>query len=409
MSFFRSTTVPQGSVARQGKDSESSIYLDHQATTPLDSRVLDRMLPYLTDQYANAASHHAAGRAAAAAVDEAREQVAGLVGGRASGVVFTSGATEANNLAIRGLAEAADTRLGVVTVATEHPSVLEPVAALAAKGAPVLVLLVGPDGEVDLEQLTAALDEQTLVVSVMAANNEIGTLHPLPQIVDIAHRAGALVHCDATQLIGKLPLDVGAIGIDLASMSAHKLYGPKGVGALVLTRDAARRLSPQLLGGGHERGHRSGTLNVPGCVGFGEAAAIAADAMQEEAPRLTLLAKRLLSGIEVVGDVTLNGPATDRLPGNLNVSIKGTAGDDLMLRMPSLAVSTGSACSSASPRPSHVLLAIGRTHEEAASALRFGVGRFTTEEEIDRAVGTIVDTIKTVRTESRGALTGRPA
>lgn len=405
MSFPRSATLEAAVAPWEG----CAIYLDHQATTPVDPRVLERMLPFFTDAFANAASHHAAGRTASAAVDEAREQIAALVRGRPSGVVFTSGATEANNLALHGLAEDSSDRRGIVTVATEHPSVLEPVAALGAKGHKVTVLPVGPDGELNLDLLAESVDDETLVVSVMAANNEIGTLHPLAQVADVAHRVGALFHCDATQIVGKLPFDMTTVGVDLVSMSAHKLYGPKGSGVLLTTREVARRLSAQVLGGGHERGHRSGTLNVPGCVGFGAAASIAAAEMTQEAPRLERLALKLLARVTSVGDVMINGPTAPRLPGNLNVCVAGTIGDDLILRMPKVAVSTGSACSAASPRPSHVLLAIGRSYDEAVSALRLSVGRFTTEDDVDRAADVIVETVRRARSDSNpvAALEGR--
>jgi len=375
------------------------IYLDHQATTPIDPVVLEEMMPYLTDTFANAASHHGPGRQAAAAVERAREQIAALVDGRVAGVVFTSGATEANNLALRGLAESGGDRPRIVTVATEHPSVLETATSLASRGVPVEVLPVGSTGELDLDVLARTVDDETLVVSIMAANNEIGTLHPMSEIVEVVHRVGALVHCDATQLVGKIPLSIDQADIDLLSMSAHKLYGPKGVGALYLSREAARRVAPQMVGGGHERGHRSGTLNVAGSVGFGAAAATAAERMPDESPRLAELSQRLFSQIAAVGGISLNGPADERLPGNLNVCIEGTTGEDVMLRMPRVAASTGSACSSASPRPSHVLLAIGRSYGEAASAVRFGVGRFTSEDDVDIAAGAVVEAIAAARSD----------
>jgi cysteine desulfurase len=359
------------------------------------------MSPYFTSLFANAASSHGLGRQAALAVDNARAQVAALVGGRPAGVVFTSGATEANNLVLRGLSGGSSPRRKIVTVATEHPSVLEPAAWLTKQGWEVTVLPVGDEGDLDLDRLASDVDSGTLLVSAMAANNEIGTLHPLADIAAIAHDRGALFHSDATQLAGKLPICADAIGLDLVSMSAHKLYGPKGVGALYLSREAARQLSPQILGGGHERGLRSGTLNVPGCVGFGTAAEIASDAMPAEAERLLSMAARLHALLLPIGGVTLNGPGAPRLPGNLNVCIEGTRGDDLILRMPDLAVATGSACSSASPNASHVLLAIGRSYEEAESALRLGCGRFTTDSDLGRAASLISRVVEEARSSER--------
>lgn len=389
-----------GVLAAQG------IYLDYQATTPLDPRVLEAMSPYFNSLFANAASSHGPGRQAALAVDKARAQVAALVGGRPAGVVFTSGATEANNLVLRGLGDGSSQRRKIVTVATEHPSVLEPAEWLRCQGWEVTVLPVGTDGDLDLDRLASEIDAETLLVSVMAANNEIGTLHPLAEIADIAHDHGALFHSDATQLVGKLPISADDIGLDLVSMSAHKLYGPKGVGALYLSREAARQLSPQILGGGHEHGLRSGTLNVPGCVGFGTAAEIARDAMPGEAERLASMATRFHELLLPIGGVTLNGPSTPRLPGNLNVCIEGTTGDDLILRMPEVAVATGSACSSASPHPSHVLLAIGRNYEQAESALRFGCGRFTTDFDLDRAASLISEVVEEARSSEQYATGG---
>ncbi len=387
--------------------SEPDIYLDHQATTPLDPQVLEAMLPYMTESFANAASHHRPGRAATLATDQARSQLAALIGGRPSGVVFTSGATEANNLVLRGLAEGDSQRRKIVTVGTEHLSILEPAEWLASRGWEVTVLPVGPQGELDLDRLADAVDRTTLLVSVMAANNEIGTLAPLVEIAAIAKDRGALFHSDATQLLGKIPLLADEIGLDLVSLSAHKMHGPKGIGALYLSRAGAPLLSPQILGGGHERGHRSGTLNVPGCVGFGTAADIACERMGEEAGRLRSLAAALYAELQPLGGIMLNGPAERRLPGNLNVCIDGTSGEDLMLRMPTIAVSTGSACSSASPRPSHVLLAIGRSYEQAESALRFGAGRFTTADDIGRAAATVKSAVESARLDEAVCVTAQ--
>lgn len=397
MSFAAEVDLPASEVALLGAP---PLYLDHQATTPLDPQVLEAMLPYLTGSFANPASTHYLGRTVAAATDAARSMVASLIGGRPSGVVFTSGATEANNLVFRGLVEGAPSRRKVVTVATEHPSVLEPAAWLESQGFEVVVLPVGREGELDLVRFSRAVDPSTLLVSVMAANNEIGALTPLAQLAEIAHGQGALIHTDATQAAGKLPIFADDWGLDFVSMSAHKLYGPKGVGALYLSRDGSSRLCPQILGGGHERGYRSGTLNVPGCVGFGVAAGLALSQMPTEANRLRTLAARLYDALQPIGGISLNGPPVpDRLPGNLNVCIEGTSGEDLMMRMPRVAVSTGSACSSASPHPSHVLLAIGCSYDQAESALRFGCGRFTTSEEVDLAATVLSHVVAEARSD----------
>lgn len=383
--------------AAGGTGRPAILYLDHQATTPLDPRVLDVMLPWFTEKYGNAASYHSAGREAAAAAETARHEVAQLIGGAASRLVFTSGATEANNAVFLGLALAGSVRRRVVSVVTEHPSVLEPLDRLRTLGWDVQLVGVDSDGVVDVEEVAEVVDAQTALVSIMAANNEVGALAPLAELAEVAHGVGSLFHTDATQLVGKLPISVDDTGIDLLSLSAHKFYGPKGVGALYVGRAARGRIAPLLLGGGHEVALRSGTINVPGCVGMGCAAAIAAKEQLADAERLGAMAARLLGQLNKVGGVRLNGPATGRLPGNLNVCIDGVEGEDVLLRAPTVAASTGSACSSASPRPSHVLLAMGRTHEEAGSAVRFGVGRFSTEADVDAAAAAVVEAVRAAR------------
>jgi cysteine desulfurase len=366
------------------------IYLDHHSTTPCDPRVVEAMMPYFTTHFGNAASRtHAFGRAAAEAVERARGQIADLIHAHPSEIVFTSGATESNNLAIKGVLDFYKTKGNhLVTVATEHPSVLDACRALEKEGrARVTVLPVKPDGLLDLDVLRAALTPETVLVSVMAANNEIGVLQPVAEIGRLCHERGVLFHTDAAQALGRIPLDVGEMAVDLMSMSAHKVYGPKGVGALhVRKRNPRVRLTAQIDGGGHENGMRSGTLPVPLIVGFGEACAIAGREMAEEANRLLALRERLRRRIfEAFDHVRLNGSLERRLPGNLNVSFEYVEGESLILGMADVAVSSGSACASAKLEPSHVLHALGLSEPLARSSVRFGIGRFNTEEDIDRA------------------------
>lgn len=380
------------------------IYLDYQATTPVDPRVLDRMLPYFSERFANPASvQHRAGQQAADAVAVAREQIAGLIGADRREIVFCSGATEANNLALKGAAARSCDRRRLVTIATEHPAVLDPLRALADRGFEVCVLGVDHDGQPDLEELAAAVDERTLLVTVAAANNEIGTIAPLRQIADIAHTSGALLHTDAAQAAGRIDLDVERDGIDLLSLSAHKHYGPKGVGALYIRREHQRHLAPLLDGGGHEKGLRSGTPNTPGIVGLGAAAELAATQRAEDAARLTELADRFHRDLtERVGDIELNGPpASDRLSGNLNLRISGVDAEALIANCPELCFSAGSACSAATPTPSHVLIAIGLDDEQADQSARFGFGRPTTAADVDHAIDMLAEAI--VRIRSRAA------
>lgn len=381
------------------------IYLDYHATTPVDRRVLDAMLPFFTERFGNAASRqHRFGWEANDAVERARKQVAALVGAGGKEIVFTSGATEANNLAIKGAAEANRAKGDhIVTISTEHKAVLDPCKRLEDRGWQLTVLPVNRDGLIDLQQVERAVSEQTVLVSVMAANNEIGVLQPVREIAEIAHAKGALVHTDAVQAVGRIPVNVEALDVDLLSMTAHKMYGPKGVGALFV-RKGNPRLFPQVDGGGHERGMRSGTLNVPGIVGFGVAAEIARLEMASESKRLVTLRDRLLERLRTLLDgVTLNGSMDARLPGNLNVSFPRIDGEALLVSLEGVAVSSGAACTAA--EPSHVLLALGLPKDRALASLRFGLGRWTTEAEIDEAarlVGTAVRQLQGVTMEATG-------
>jgi cysteine desulfurase len=381
------------------------VYLDYAATTPVDPRVLESMLPFFSERFGNPASrHHGYGGEAAEAVERARAEVAALLGADPREIVFTSGATEANNLAILGTAAArayAGRREGVVTVATEHRSVLDPVEALAAAGRPVTVVGVEADGLVDLERLAAAITERTLLVSVMHANNEIGVLQPIAEIGALCKARGALLHTDATQSFGKEPIDVEAMGIDLLSASAHKIYGPKGVGVLYMRRRNPHvRVEPRQHGGGHERGARSGTLNVPGIVGMGAAAAISAREMAAEGERLRTLRDRLESVIGSEG-ATVNGRRERRLAALTNLSFEGLDGEELMRRTPEVAVSSASACTSAALQPSYVLAALGLAEESVRGSVRFSLGRPTTSEQIDVAAAAVVQTVRRLRQTAR--------
>ncbi len=370
------------------------VYLDHQATTPLDPRVLQAMFPWLTEEFGNAASlQHAFGWTAESAVNAAREEIAEALGAQPREIVFTSGATEANNLAILGFARASLRRGGhVVTSAVEHRAVLDPCRALEAEGFEVTFLPPDPEGRVSPESVEAALTERTILVSVMAANNEVGTLNPIGQIAALCAERGLAFHTDAAQAFGKVPLEVGG-GVALASLSAHKLYGPKGIGALYVRSRPRVPLAPILHGGGHERGLRSGTLNVPGIVGFAAAVRIARREREAEAERLGRLRDRLEAAIRSCLDgVTSNGPppGPERLSGNLSL-VAGLRG---------VAVSSGSACTTASGEPSHVLRALGIPEPLAKTTLRFGVGRFTTESQVEAAAAEVVATVRRLRSES---------
>ena len=377
------------------------IYLDHHATTPVDARVLEAMLPYFTEKFGNAASkHHRFGWEANEAVERARKQVAALIGAGSKDVIFTSGATEANNLAIKGAAKARrGERDHLLTVATEHKAVLDPMARLAHEGWQVTVLPVGASGLIDLAALERAITGRTALVSVMVANNEIGVLQPIKDAAAIAHAKGAWFHTDAVQAAGKVPFDVEALDVDFVSVSAHKLYGPKGVGALYARRRSRNvGVVPQIDGGGHERGLRSGTLNVPGIVGFGRAADIARAEMAGEAKRVSELRDRLLNGLRAIDGLSVNGSMTDRLPGNLNVSFEGVDGEALLVSLDDVAVSSGAACTQA--EPSHVLMALGLTKDRALASLRFGIGRSTTAAEVDYAAAKVADVVLRLRTLS---------
>jgi cysteine desulfurase len=379
------------------------VYLDHHATTPVDPRVVNAMLPFFGLNFGNAASRaHSFGWAAEKAVEHARKRVAHLAGAQPREIVFTSGATESNNLAIKGAAEANPARNHFITVATEHRAVLDPLRHLERQGSRVTVLTPRPDGLLDLDQLRRAILPETLLVSVMYANNEIGVLQPVAEIAAICRERGVLFHCDAAQAFGKMPIDVNALHIDLMSASAHKIYGPKGIGFLYVRRSAPRfQLAAQMDGGGHEYGLRSGTLNVPAIVGFGEACAVCAREMPEEAARLAAWRDRLLERLTAALDgVAVNGSLAHRLPGNLNLSFAGVDAETLLMALPDIALSTGSACTSGTPEPSHVLRALGVSDELARSSIRIGLGRANTEEELDHAAHRIIESVKKLRTLS---------
>lgn len=377
------------------------IYLDNHATTPVDPRVVEALLPFFTETFGNPASrNHRFGWAAATAVENARKQVAKLIDARAQEIVFTSGATESDNLAIKGAAHHYRERGDhVVTLPTEHKAVLDSAKRLEQEGFRVTYARVRPDGLVDLDDLKHAITEKTVLVSIMAANNETGVLQPLAEIGRLCHERGVLFHTDAAQAAGKIPLDVDALHIDLLSLAGHKMYGPKGVGALyVRRRGAPVELKPLLDGGGHEGGLRSGTLNVPGIVGLGKACEICREVMPEESRRLAALRDRLRDGLlAALQGIHVNGSLEHRLPNNLNVSFRGVELAALMMDLNDIALSSGSACTSATPEPSYVLKALGVPEELAQTPLRFGLGRFNTEEEIDYTVGRVVDAVKRLR------------
>jgi cysteine desulfurase len=392
------------------------IYMDHHSTTPVDPRVLEAMLPYFTQTFGNAASrNHVFGWEAEAAVDEARHQVASAMSAADKEIVFTSGATESDGLAILGAARMYRQKGNhVVTGQTEHRAVLDNCEGLEKEGFEVTYLPVDRFGRISPDQVRAAITERTILVTLMLANNEIGTIQPIGEIAAVCRERGVLFHTDAVQGFGKIPFDVEGMRVDLASVTAHKIYGPKGVGALyVRSKNPRVRLSPIILGGGHERGLRSGTLNVPGIVGFGKAAEISVNEREAEARRMRLLRKRLHDGIvSRVEDVRLNGAplpeiAEDgalapgekewRLPGNLNLSFAGVEGEALLMGLRDIAVSSGSACTSASLRPSHVLKAIGVPDDLAHSSLRFGLGRWNTEEEVDFTIGAVEAAVHRLR------------
>ncbi|HXZ24995.1 MAG TPA: IscS subfamily cysteine desulfurase [Nitrospiria bacterium] len=377
------------------------IYMDNHSTTPVDPTVLEAMLPYFTEKFGNSASrNHAFGWEAEAAVDAARQQIAGLINADPKEIIFTSGATESDNLALRGVAEMyRDKGDHVITTVTEHRAVLDTVKRLEKMGFSVTYVPVGKDGLVDPETVKQAITPKTILISVILANNEIGTINPVSDIGKIAKERGILFHSDATQAVGKIPVDVQAAGIDLASFTAHKMYGPKGVGALYVRRKNPRvRLVPLMDGGGHERGMRSGTLPVPLIVGFGKAAEICRQMMPEESKRLTALRDRLRDGIMTqLEDTYLNGHPTQRLPNNVNISFAYVEGESLLMGLKDIALSSGSACTSATLEPSYVLKALGVGSDLAHSSIRYGLGRFNTEEEVEYVVRRTVEVVTKLR------------
>ena len=377
------------------------IFMDNHSTTPADPAVVEAMLPYFTEKFGNAASrNHSFGFEAEKAVDDAREKIARLIHADPKEVIFTSGATESDNLALKGIVEMYREKGDhIITTVIEHRAVLDTAKYLEKQGIKVPYLPVAADGRVDPEAVRNAITDKTILISVMMANNEIGTLNPVAEIGRIAKERGVLFHCDATQGVGKVPVDVQAMGIDLMSFSAHKIYGPKGVGALYVRRKNPRvRLAPMIHGGGHERGMRSGTLPVPLVVGFGKACEICEQVMPEEAKRLAHLRDRLRDGImKNLEEVYVNGHLTDRLPNNMNISFAYVEGESVLLGLKEIALSSGSACTSASLEPSYVLRALGVGSDLAHSSIRFGLGRFNTEEEVDYVIKRVTETIIRLR------------
>ena len=377
------------------------IYMDNHATTPVDPRVFEAMRPYLTNVFGNSASrNHSFGWEAEEATEKARKQVASLIGATSKEIVFTSGATESDNLALKGVAEMyAEKGNHIITAATEHKAILDTCKRLEKHGTRVTYLPVQQNGLVDLEQLKAAITDKTVLISIMHANNEIGVLQPIREIGRMARERGVLLHTDGTQAVGKVPVNVLDDNIDLMSISAHKMYGPKGVGALYVRRRNPRvQLTAQMDGGGHERGMRSGTLNVPGIVGLGEACALAQAEMPAESKRLAFLRdklkERLLNSLD---EVYINGTLEHRLPNNLNISFAYVEGESLLMGINEIAVSSGSACTSATLEPSYVLKALGAGDDLAHSSIRFGLGRFNTEEEVDYVAGKVIEVVKKLR------------
>jgi cysteine desulfurase len=387
----------------QIRRNDQPIYLDYQATTPMDPRVLEAMLPYFTYKFGNPHSRsHSYGWEAEEGVEKARGQVAKLIGADEKEVIFTSGATESNNLAIRGVAEFyKDRKNHIVTTVTEHKCVLDTCRHLEQSGFEITYLPVQKNGLVDLEALRNAVTDKTVVVSIMAVNNEIGVIQPLEEIGKICREKKVFFHTDAAQAAGKIPLDVEKMNIDLMSISGHKIYGPKGIGALYVRRKPRVRLVPLIVGGGQERGFRSGTLPTPLCVGLGEAAEICMKEMDNEAKRLKKLQERMLKGLnDKLTEIVVNGDLEHRIPGNLNISFAYVEGESLMMGIKGLSVSSGSACTSASLEPSYVLRALGVEEEMAHTSLRIGLGRFTTEQEVDTAVDELVRHVNKLRAMS---------
>ena len=382
-------------------NNKNRIYLDYSATTPVDPQVLETMLPYFTNVFGNAASrNHSYGWEAEEAVENARQQVADLIGATAKEIIFTSGSTESNNMALLGIIEMYKERGNhIITCLTEHKAILDPAHYLETKGVDVTYLEVDKDGMIDLEKLKRSITDKTILISLMAANNEIGVLHPIKEIGKIAREKNVFFHTDATQAVGKIPMDVEEMNIDLLSLSGHKIYAPKGVGALYVRRRNPRvRISPIVHGGGHERGMRSGTMNVTGIIGLGKACEVCKNTLQESMKNIKVLRERLHKGLtDKIDYLVLNGHPENRLPGILNLSFCYIEGESLMMGIEDIAVSSGSACTSASLEPSYVLRALGVGDEAAHSSIRFSIGRFTTEEEIDRVVEKMVSVATRLR------------
>ena len=394
---MNTTLSPAGKPARRANVA-LPIYLDNHATTAVDPRVLDEMLPYFSEHFGNAASRsHSFGWAADEAVTCARNRVASLVGASLEEIVFTSGATESDNLAIKGVAEIQRSKGNhIITAATEHKAVLDSCHRLEQSGFHVTYLPVRPDGLLDLETFKRALDQQTILVTIMAANNETGTLQRIADIGKLCHERSIIFHTDAAQAVGKIPLSVHEQDIDLLSICGHKLYAPKGVGALYVRSGV--QLAAQIDGGGHEHGMRSGTLNVPGIVGLGKACEICREEMAHESARIAALRNRLSDKIsDALDGVSINGTTDHRLPGNLNMSFAGVEGEELLTALDDIAVSSGAACTSAHIEPSYVLKALGISDELAQASLRFGIGRFNTEAEVDYVAGRVIETVKQLR------------
>jgi cysteine desulfurase len=377
------------------------IFMDYHSTTPVDPRVLEEMLPYFTERFGNAASrNHSFGWEAEKAIDHAREQIAHLIHCDPKEIIFTSGATESDNLALKGVAEMYHEKGNhIITAVTEHKAILDTAKRLEKAGCTVTYLNVGKDGLIDPEAINAAITDKTILISIMMANNEIGVIQPVAEIGKIAKEKGVIFHCDATQGVGKIPVDVQAMGIDLMSFSAHKIYGPKGIGALYVRKKNPRvRIAPMLDGGGHERGMRSGTLNVPGIVGFGKACEICENEMAEEGVRLTRWREKLKDQLlKELDEVYLNGHPTQRLPQNLNLSFAYVEGESLLMGLKEIALSSGSACTTATLEPSYVLRALGVGSDLAHSSLRFGLGRFNSEEEVDYVGRRVIETVRRLR------------
>ena len=396
--------VPQVQVKTQVQlpsDVKLPIYMDNHATTPVDPRVLEAMLPFFKESFGNPASrNHSFGWIAEEGVEVAREQIAKLIGATSKEIIFTSGATESNNLAIKGVAEMYREKGNhIITAVTEHKAVLDTCKRLEKHGYRVTYLAVQKNGLIDLEDLKRAMDDKTILVTIMAANNEIGVLQPIEEIGKLCHERGVLFHTDAVQAVGKVPVDVNKQHLDLVSITGHKIYGPKGVGALYVRRKNPRvQISALIDGGGHERGMRSGTLNVPGIVGLGKACAIAQEEMAKEACRLVGLRERLRERImSKLDEVYINGSMEHRLPGNLNISFAYVEGESLLMGINDIAVSSGSACTSATLEPSYVLKALGTGDDLAHSSLRFGIGRFNTESQVDYVADRVVEAVEHLR------------